>query len=106
MDALVNSLWKNQLGAQIIIIDTKDQNEGNVCTETHVAIAKSKGWTVCDYNGGDIQEYEGNNMSSIELIENDNTGKDTYYTLDGKMLNGKPKQQGAYIKDRHKVVVK
>ena len=46
---------------QFFVIDTKDGNEGNVCTKSQVAVAKGKGWTVYDYNGhsNDSQEYEG-----------------------------------------------
>ena len=50
MDALVNSLQTVNWGGVFFGIDTKDENEGNVCTEAQVAVAKRKGWTVYDNN--------------------------------------------------------
>ncbi|MBR5634494.1 MAG: leucine-rich repeat domain-containing protein, partial [Prevotella sp.] len=45
MDALVASLPTVQSG-KFYVIDTQDENEGNVCTKSQVAVAKGKGWTV------------------------------------------------------------
>ena len=58
MDALVASLPTVESGV-FYVIDTKDENEGNVCTKSQVAIAKEKGWWVYDNNGGSGQKYEG-----------------------------------------------
>ena len=80
MDALVASLPTVKNGA-FYVIDTKDENEGNVCTKAQVAIAKGKGWTVYDYdnNGGSAQEYEG----SDPVAEGHNDGDILQGTVDG-----------------------
>jgi len=60
MNKLVSSLpTVNE--REIIIINTKDENEENVCTKAQVAVAKAKGWTVYDYGIGKYPypEYEG-----------------------------------------------
>ena len=54
MDALVGSLPTVENG-EFHVINTKDTNEGNICTKAQVAVAKEKGWTVYDYN------YDGSN---------------------------------------------
>ena len=56
MDALVNSL--PTVKGKFYVIDTKDENEGNVCTKSQVAVAKGKGWTVYDYFGGGTYNQE------------------------------------------------
>jgi len=48
MDALVASLPTVESG-EFYVINTKDANEGNICTKSHVAIAEGKGWTVINY---------------------------------------------------------
>ena len=49
MDVLVASLPTVESGS-FYVINTKDENEGNICTKAQVAVAKEKGWTVYDYN--------------------------------------------------------
>ena len=67
MLALVESLPTVTSG-NFGVIDTKNSNEGNVCTKSQVAIAKSKGWKVSDYNGGKQQYYEGSDdTTGIEI---------------------------------------
>lgn len=55
MNAIVENLPTIGYGS-FYVIDTKSEKEGNVCTKSQVAVAKEKGWTVRDSNGG---EYEG-----------------------------------------------
>ena len=71
MDALVASLPTVEYG-EFYVIDTKDENEGNVCTKSQVAVAKGKGWTVYDYNGSysNRQEYEGSDDAAGKLLLN------------------------------------
>ena len=57
MDALVASLPTVSQG-YFYVINTKDANEGNVCTKSQVAVAKEKGWKVYGWNGSWV-EYEG-----------------------------------------------
>ena len=57
MDSLMASLPTSESGG-FYIIDTKDENEGNVCTKTQVAVAKRKGWTVYDRYGGGTYNQE------------------------------------------------
>ena len=57
MDALVKGLPTVENG-NCMVIDTKDENEGNVCTKTQVTISKRKGWKVYDYDGGGTYNQE------------------------------------------------
>ncbi|MBR7086621.1 MAG: hypothetical protein IKI47_03645, partial [Prevotella sp.] len=78
MDALVASLPTAETG-KFYVIDTKDENEGNFCTKSQVAVAKGKGWKVYDYNGGvydenyEYPEYEGSDPveEDIEPVDED-----------------------------------
>ena len=74
MDALIASLPTVEYGS-FDVIDTKDANEGNVCTNTQVNAAKAKGWTVYDNNGNHGVEYEG----SDELILNEENFTDSNF---------------------------
>ena len=77
MDALVASLPTVESG-RFYVINTKDENEGNVCTKAQVAVAKEKGWTVYDYNGSwdDRQEYEG--CDEAILLDEENFPDDNF----------------------------
>jgi len=105
MQALVNSLPTVTEG-DFWVIDTKSSYEQNVCTKDQVAIAKGKGWTVYDYNGGSRQEYAGSVVTAIRSIEVSAEENGLWYTLDGKRLSGKPTQKGIYVRNGRKVVVK
>jgi hypothetical protein len=105
MQALVNSLPTVTEG-DFWVIDTKSSYEQNVCTKDQVAIAKGKGWTVYDYNGGSRQEYAGSVVTAIRSIEVSAEENGLWYTLDGKRLSGKPTQKGIYIHNGKKVVIK
>ena len=69
MDALVASLPTVETG-YFCVINTKDENEGNVRTKAQVAIAIGKGWKVYDYNGGNrpYPEYEGSEDPELEAL--------------------------------------
>ena len=106
MDALVKGLPMVENG-DFFVINTKDANEGNVCTKSQVAVAKGKGWTVYDFNGwySNKQEYEGSDPSAVETIEADAEPQNArWYTIDGKKLSGEPTRKGIYIKNGKKVV--
>ncbi len=105
MQALVNSLPTVTEG-DFWVIDTKSSYEQNVCTKDQVAIAKGKGWTVYDYNGGSRQEYAGSVVTAIRSIEVSAEENGLWYSLDGKRLSGKPAQKGIYIHNGKKVVIK
>ena len=77
MDALVASLPTVESGS-FYVINTKDENEGNICTKAQVAVAKEKGWTVYDYNGSwyDRQEYEG--CDEAILLDEENFPDDNF----------------------------
>ena len=71
MDALVASLPTVEWG-NFFIIDTKDENEGNVCAKGQVGVARNKGWSVYDNCGGDGQGYEGSpdfNKTTVDGVE-------------------------------------
>lgn len=105
MQTLVNSL-PTVTGGKFWVIDTKNSNEQNVCTEPQVKIATDKGWKVNDFNGGSSQEYAGSEVTAIRSIEVSPETKSHWYTLDGKRLSGKPTQKGIYVRNGRKVVVK
>ena len=59
MDALVASLpTVSENWCSFYVIDTKDANEGNVCTKSQVAVAKEKGWAVYAWSDS-WQKYDG-----------------------------------------------
>ena len=108
IDVLVASLptVKNR---SFYVIDTKDENEGNVCTKAQVAVAKGKGWTAYDYNGGNYPstEYEGSDDPTgvgTSLNDNGQMTNDRWYTIDGKKLSGEPTKKGIYISNGKKVM--
>lgn len=78
MKTLVTCLPTVESG-EFYVIDTKDGNEGNVCTKSHVAVAKAKGWKVCDSKGG---EYEGSEDTTPSL-KVDHTEIDIYLNTYG-----------------------
>lgn len=62
---------------------------------------------------GDIIEQEGrivlnfdDESTSISLISNPSEESDSWYTIDGRRLNGKPTKKGIYIVNGKKVVIK
>ena len=57
MDVLMASLPTVNNG-ELYVIDTRDENEGNICTKVQVAVAKAKGWKV--YNNSNGYPYGGN----------------------------------------------
>ena len=91
MDALVASLPTVSQG-YFYVINTKDVNEGNVCTKSQVAVAKGKGWTVYDYNGSysNSQEYEGSDPveEDIDPVDEDDNIDFGTDMNDGDDLNG------------------
>jgi hypothetical protein len=40
------------------------------------------------------------------MTTSDSEGKEEWYTLDGKRLDGKPSQKGLYLRNGKKVVIK
>ena len=102
MDEIVASMPTVESG-KFYVINTKDANEGNVCTKSQVAIAKENGWTVYDYNGGGTYnqeiwsyvypEYEGSDPVEEDIDpvdENDNvdfgSDMDENSDLDGNVI--------------------
>ena len=67
MDALVNSLPTISSG-EFYVFNSSDNSERNVCTKVQVAIAKSKGWKVYQFNGTAWSEYEGSDEGSGEGV--------------------------------------
>ena len=106
MDAFINSLPQTDKGG-LYIYDDMYSNEGNVCTKSHVALAKAKGWTSY-YRIGDAVWgiYEGSDdvIDSIDLPEIEN-GDAPIYTLQGQKVT-KPMKGGIYVINGKKVVVK
>ncbi|GEM_PF-2744789 len=58
MEELISSLPAVENGT-LVVVDTQNANEKNICTAEQVAAAKAKGWNVYDHNGGDVVEYTG-----------------------------------------------
>jgi len=57
MTSFINSL-ANTTSGELVIVNTKDENEENVATVENVNAAKAKGWSVYDHNNGDKIPYE------------------------------------------------
>ncbi len=108
MDALVESMPVVADG-RFRVLNALDANEQNVITKTQVAAVKAKGWSVMRLVGdmGEYEDYEGlddqpDAIRSVSLT----AGNDSWYTLDGVKLSGKPTRKGLYLLNGHKVVVK
>ena len=108
MDALVESMPVVADG-RFTVLNALDANEQNVITKTQVAAAKAKGWSVMRLVGdmGEYENYEGfdNQPDAIRTVSL-TAGDDSWYTLDGVKLSGKPTRKGLYLLNGHKVVVK
>lgn len=61
MSKLVSSLPARQPAdnAMLVVINTADESENNVCTKATVKAAQGKGWKVMDYAKGAYSAYEG-----------------------------------------------
>ncbi|MDY6248923.1 MAG: leucine-rich repeat protein [Prevotella sp.] len=68
MVALVASLPKVENGA-FYVIDTQDESEGNEYTMSQVVVAKGKGWTLYDYNGGSDEEISLTKKTTVDGLE-------------------------------------
>jgi hypothetical protein len=108
MDALVESMPVVAAG-RFTVLNALDANEQNVITKTQVAAVKAKGWSVMRLVGdmGEYEDYEGldeqpDAIRTVSLT----AGNDSWYTLDGVKLSGKPTHKGLYLLNGHKVVVK
>ncbi|MBR5690179.1 MAG: leucine-rich repeat domain-containing protein, partial [Prevotella sp.] len=62
MLALVESLPEVTPSKQFGVINTKNDNEGNVITKSQVKVATDKGWAVKDWNGGSAIDYAGSDI--------------------------------------------
>lgn len=82
MFALVNSLQKHY-NAQLYVIDQYNLSEGNICTTTHVNIAKQKQWRVMNKDG---QDYEGSDPMAIQTIFGGRDINASVYDLNGRKL--------------------
>ena len=107
MDVLVNSLTETADG-RLYVYDESASAEGNVITQTQVAVAKTKGWTpyYTSDGGWNWVEYEGSDdtNTSIALPELEN-GTAVVYTLQGQKVTA-PQKGGIYIVNDKKMVVK
>ena len=110
MDALVASLPTCQWG-RLYVINTADENEGNVCTKSHVAVVKGKEWRVYCWRMyswyGSWDEYEGSDeTNSIGASLNDNGQRinENYYSIDGVKFSGEPRKKVVYIRNGRKVL--
>lgn len=67
----------------VFIIDTKNENEGNKCTDTDVQYAKKANWNVYDYRGkanGGYNPYEGMTTGVETLPETGEVVKISYFS--------------------------
>lgn len=104
MQALVESLPTVVTGG-LYAIDTSDPAEKNVINSLQVALAKTKNWTVMNYNGSDYEQYEGSVPTGIISIDNGKIiDNDAWYTIDGRRVDNPTK--GVYIKNGKKVVIR
>ena len=107
MQTLVDGL--NTIGGSkyLYIIDPSSSGEQNVITKKQVKIATSKNWQVYSMaQNGSTQPYEGSDdtPTGIGSVESGQSTVDSWYSIDGKKLNGEPTKTGVYIKNGKKVV--
>jgi hypothetical protein len=55
---------------------------------------------------GIAMEFEDGETTGIAIVDNDQTDKDAWYTVDGKKLDGQPVKKGLYIHNGRKTVIK
>ncbi|MCH5308920.1 MAG: hypothetical protein J1E58_03585 [Prevotella sp.] len=111
MDALVESLTTNVTAEEysLCVYDNTDNDEGNVCTKTQVAVAKSKGWTPKYYTGTEWLAYEGSDEDPSGIVLPNieaNDANTPIYDLSGKRVNNLEGKKGVYIIGGKKVLKK
>ena len=114
MDNMIASLPTMPEGkvGRLYVINNSDTNhaEGNEMTVQQVQVAKAKRWTPYERIGNAWVEYTGNTgiTTDIEEIENGELKMDSlsesWYTIDGQKLSGKPTKKGVYIRNGKAVV--
>ena len=107
MTALVESLPTVEYGELQVINIAYAGKEGNIIDTNQVDIAKAKGWkALASTNTGWI-EYEGSEPAAIlSVIGEEGVKSDSYYTIDGRHITGKPTQRGLYINNGKKILIK
>ena len=109
MDALVNDLPQNTSGERyrLLIYNPNVGDESNVCTNTQVAIAKSRGWSPEYYNGAEWLDYDGSDPTDIVLPTKNGIDENTpIYDLSGQRVTNLQGKKGVYIINGKKVLVK
>ena len=107
MTALVESLPTVEYGELQVINIAYAGKEGNIIDTNQVDIAKAKGWkALASTNTGWI-EYEGCEPAAIlSVIGEEGVKSDSYYTIDGRHITGKPTQRGLYTNNGKKILIK
>jgi len=104
MDAFLQSLPKRQEWGSILLLDLNDASEGNSLTPEHLDMATAKMWHfLVRANGITRQINTYDEFTGIEHIQPDGVPT-TFYTLDGKKLQGLPRHKGIYIVNGRKVI--
>ena len=118
MSKMINSLPTMPEGKQgtlrVINRHNSSYTEGNEITVNQVATAKAKRWIPYEYNGSTWVEYTGSESGITTGLEalplNDNgemindKARESWYTIDGRKLSGKPTKKGIYIRNGKAVV--
>lgn len=90
----------------IVVFDESNEAEENEVTSAQVAVAKAKGWKVKAWTGTKYVDYEGCDVATaIDGLSPDPSpeGKGSFYSIDGKKLNGEPTAKGIYVVKGKKV---
>ncbi|MBR6495137.1 MAG: hypothetical protein IKT22_07775, partial [Prevotella sp.] len=105
MQALVESLPMVESG-NFSVFKLDDEEEKNVITKSQVDLANSKRWKVWAFDGKSWSEYAGSDdtPTGIGSVESGQSTNDSWYSIDGKKLQGEPTQKGVYIVNGRKVV--
>lgn len=84
--------------ARMIVVDKKSALEGNVCSMSHVAIAKGKNWEMFDYKGSvqDMEPYYGDDYVPV-VSSNYITFKTNMIAGDQVKLMWKTKEENPHV---------
>ena len=111
MTNTVNSLPTIPSGTYAnLFVSTSTNSEGNEMTQEQLAIANGKKWSVWQKESEQAwTPYVVSGIATgLEEIENGKwkieNSSESWYTIDGRKINGKPNAKGIYVKDGRKVV--
>jgi len=87
------------------VTDTADENKNAYIPPFRAYIVKTTSGSGARLYSVISDETPTGIDDTSRLMNNEETAKDGWYTLDGRLVNGKPSQKGVYVKANRKIVV-